>query len=171
MIFTKPNLYGIDKKISLIQRILDKRLTSWGTVSIYGAIEENIKDGNLIPEVYTGIGEYKELYLDDTKAAQICFRILSRDVNKSSHSAQVDIIFNVNLTTIHGNTNRESERALLEAYNSLIKSAYITDITGIKEGVTDVYNGLYTGQLTNKDMQPFYIFAITCNVNYSISLC
>src|SRR3972149_1217820 len=145
MIYAKDNLYGLDAKINLIQRMLEKKLSlKWGSLEIYGIIQENIKNGNLIPEVYTENGEYKELFFDDKVPAQICFRVLSRTVNNSSYTASVDVIFNTTLYGIHPNDNRETEKAMLEAYNVLLKCGYVNTISGIKEGISNVYSGFYT---------------------------
>lgn len=168
MIYGNDTLYGLDTKVRLIQRVLDKKLPLrwYGDISIYGVIQETTKDGNRIPEVYTGNNEYKELYIDDSKAALICFKIEQRKVEGHTHSASVDIIFNTVLQRIIGTNTRDAEKVLMEAYNILKKCGYVNNITAIKQGIDQVYAGFYTANILNKDMEPYFIFSITCEVTY-----
>lgn len=167
MIYVTPKTYGIDTKIHLIQKSLDKLKSVWrDEVHVYGIIQETNRDGNVIPEIYTEEGEYKELFTDDSKTALICFRVLERN----QVNASVDIIFNCNLGEIELAPNRYKEILIKEAKKNLIRCGYVTSITGIKEGIKNVYSGFFIDKILNKDLYPFYVFSLTCDIQYHVEL-
>lgn len=168
MVYAQDTTFGIETKIKLIQNALNSKLvTLWGAnTHVYGLIQEINKDGKIIPTVYTDKGEYKELFLDDNKTTLIAFLLKDRQ----SHTATIEVIFNCNLKSINTNDKRQKEKVLKEAFQRLRTCGYVSSVTGMKEGVQDVYTGFEQSQLINKDMEPFYVFSVECEIVYSMDL-
>lgn len=173
MIYAKDKTYGIESKVLLIQRYLDEHLPDYWTgvtPHIYSVIQSTVKDGNTIAEVYLRKDEHRQIFFDDTRNCIIAFHVNSRSIKGSQHSAIVDVIFNVNIEKIHHNNLRETEKAIMQAYKVLKNSGYVYEITGIKETIKKVYSDFFTGNVNMNDMQPYFVFSITCGITYSEQL-
>ena len=172
MIYAKANTYGVDKKINLIQRYLDAKLaTSWGNnVLVYGRVQDTIKDGKQIPEVYDGI-EYINPFINDNQAATIAFIEKTKSINVGKFTSQVDVLFTVLLPEIHSNALREDEKAIMQAYTALKKSGYALSINGVKQGINDVFSGYDTSMIIYRDMQPWLVFSFQIEIDYTENLC
>lgn len=173
MIYAKENNYGIDNKINLIQRCLDLKLSDvWGrNVNIYGRIQDTVRDGQTIPEVYDNSKDYIQPFFNDKQAATVGFIVKSREITGQKHKANIDIVFVVLLPEIHGDNKRNDEKAIMEAYKILKRPQYTLDITGIKTGVKDVFSGYALEALTNRDMQPWHVFSFECEIDYTENIC
>lgn len=172
MIYAKANTYGVDKKINLIQRYLDAKIaTLWGNnVHIYGRVQDTVKDGKQIAEVYDGI-EYINPFINDNQAATIAFIEKTKSINVGKFTSQVDVVFTVLLPEIHSNTLREDEKAIMQAYAALKKSGYALTISGIKQGINDVFSGYDTSMIAYRDMQPWLVFSFQIEIDYTENLC
>lgn len=172
MIYAKANIYGVDKKINIIQRYLDAKVYDiWGrNVHIYGRVQDTVKDGRHIPEVFDGV-DYINPFINDNQAATIAFIEKTKSINTGKFTSQVDVVFTVLLPDIHNNTLREDEKAIMQAYTILKKSGYALSINGIKQGINDVFSGYDTSMIIYRDMQPWLVFSFEIEIDYTENLC
>lgn len=169
MIYAKAKTYGLESKVLLIQRYLDEHLPEYwaGVLHIYSVIYPTVKAGKVIPEVYVGNDEHTQIFFDDTKACIIAFDVNSRTIKGLQHQANIDIVFNVNLKTIHSNNLRETEKAIVEAHKVLRRCNFISNISKITETIKEVFKGYNLDDVNTNDLQPFYTFSFTGDVVYS----
>lgn len=175
MIFAKSTLYGLDAEIYKMQESLNNELAWFNNVgdsdiAIYGKIQPTTNsNGNLIPECYNQTSnDYEQIFIDDRLAGTIGFRVLDRNINSGLTTANIDVIFTVLLTEIHGNKLREEERALLEAKKVIEIDAEILDI---KEHIPEVFSGFDNSQIQWRDMSKWYVFALNIEIPYNNNLC
>jgi hypothetical protein len=171
MIYAKTTTYGLESQIKRLQNWLNDKLTWLGTIEIYGKIQKTNRDGRIIPEVYVSGNEYKNILINDNVSASVGFLINSKTIENSQKKANVDIVFTVNLVKIHENNYRDDEKSLIEA-EKIINSSGITLVNGdIKEGIEQVFAGFDIENLKHRDMQPWYVFSLNCEINYNNDIC
>ena len=162
---------GIDTEILRIQRILDE--LDYSDLHIYGRIQptqkgkETANNNMTIAEVYTEKGEYRDVFIDDTKGGVIGFEVIDRVYNLRWQST-VDIIFTINLDLAGIKGERYDEVFLTDAVSIL--QANGINIKGVKEGVEDVFSSFETGGYTHRDMQPNFVFSIEIDLFYSTNI-
>ena len=85
MIVSGTNPVGIDLRIFELQTVLESVLCNnvdtrfnWPSDTvIYGKIQKTVKNGNTIPELYSGNGEYIQPFTDDRVSASLAFVVNS----------------------------------------------------------------------------------------------
>ena len=167
MIIAKTTRYGIDVPIYLAQSDLQESLP-WADmtkVAIYGKIQRTTKDGVTIPEAYVTSGEYKDVFIDDRWHAVIGFIV---DEVREGFQADVSAVFTVQLNKIHGNNNRDDEKALLEGIRAL---GYSPELVEIREGIDSVFSGFDIDSIANRDMGKWFVFSVRTTMYYSDNYC
>ena len=177
MIYTRTENYGIDSKIKRIQEHLNTNL-GWNDMHIYGRLYSNqinadavgstTSVGELIPEWYLGDGEYKQVFIDDNVSAVIGFIVRERVLVPLS--AEVDIIFTINMDEIYDTKGREDEKAILQAIKAL-KGCGIQEVTELMVGIDDVFSGYDKAGLAFRDIHPLFNFSLKCVIPYTNNIC
>lgn len=162
---------GIDSKIQSIQNLLDKSL-DWGEIDIYGRVFKNIsKDKGNVLEAYIGLNEYKDVYIDDTKNASIFF--VEDEVSKTNDgflfTNLTRIIFFVNISKIHDKICHRADNEIeIEVLQLLQKKSFFR-IKSLEKGIQKSLGGYYTDAIKLADMQPYHIFSITGELDFTIN--
>ena len=167
MIFVKTNPYGIDDKLKRIQSYLDDNLSWNGTLEIYGKVEKTLREKSVIPEAYKSGNEYKEIFFNDKVSCTIGFLVKDRMITNNRLSANVDIIFTVNLKKIYSTTIREDELCLIDAKQAIKKSLLVDSINKIKVGIDEVFNGFDKDRINSRDMNPWFVFSFETEISYN----
>lgn len=174
MIYANKTRYGIDAKIYLLQTYLDAKLNAiWNSpIVIYGRVYANEKETGTIPEVWSENGDYKQIYLNDKNAATVCFIVTERNIQtKGNVKANIDIVFSINLKQILGTSERADELAMLQVIDLIRKSQLAKTSGEIKEGIANVFPGYNIDAIKFRDMQPYAVFSIPCEIHYNENLC
>lgn len=180
----KPTVTGIDIPIQKYQTVLyNALLTPWAitdqTFNMYGrAYRNQDKENNAYtPEVYIGNDEYSDAYFDDTLSGSAFWGI--GDMTKVSLAgditANVFVIFMVNLDKIKNGATRNDEEARVDVERIAMQRDYGFFLTGITIGIDQVFKE-YSGYKAVKgikfrDMQPWHCFRLNFQVTYNIYDC
>lgn len=172
MLVQKTNPTGIDIEIARIQSKVWNYLTNtagWTNYNSYERAYKNPKDnGNkIIPEVYTGYGEYCEVFFNDNASAESYF--VTNDTRPFSEvfSADVGYIFQVNLEELYPSIDhRADEEAHKDVYLALVSAVSEQKILNLAESIDDVYRGFYVDQTRFDDMHPCHVFRFNFTINH-----
>lgn len=175
---TKPSVTGIDIPIQNLQTYIYNGLQPiWGEYTQYGRAYRNQTKDGYTPEVYVGGNEYKEVYFDDTISALSFFGLGdNQSINNGNLSADVYLIFMVDLSKIKDGNTRNDEEARVDVeiltkslVYGFVQSGYITGI----DSVFKEYSGWRKDSgIKFRDTQPFHCFRINFKLNYNIyTLC
>jgi hypothetical protein len=171
MNYLKENPKGIDLKIQKFQKLIYSKL-NWGDINCYGRVYKNISNTDkVVAEVYVGNNEYKDVFTDDTKNANIFF--VEDDNHKTTNgfvfTTKLKIVVICNLKKLYPSV---TERADLEPELELVRIfQYLPSFNflSLEKGVKQCLSEFYTENIKVSDMQPLHIFAITGEINYTIS--
>jgi len=180
-LYTKQKVTGIDIKIQNLQSYLYTALkTAWGigndtAYNAYGRSYMNETKDGIIPEVYYGFPEYKEVLFDDTVSATSFFGVnpLIKKNPDGTCIAQVFLIFMVNMKALEPSiTDSYPDEIIHTTVQKLCyEGIYNFTKTGFLTGKKDVfreYTGIRIKDGTKyRDMAPLHCFRINFNVIYS----
>lgn len=164
--------YGIDIEIEKIRRHLLKNL-GWLGVEMFGRAYKNVtKDGKLVPEVYIGNGEYKEILTNDLKSVTVFFVDSDKHTKANSLEMQTDlsVVFIVNLVKLKGNNNARLDALVQHEVLSTLKQTTQFEISELTKGL-DALKEFDTSKIKLSDMQPYHIFSVTGKIKYKINNC
>jgi hypothetical protein len=176
MIYKKECPQGLDIWIKRLQEDLyDYLLDEWNLrdkdYNCYGRAYRNRKATGYVPELYLGNGEYKELLLDDKVAVHSFFGIGNNIVidNYKSQTADVHLVFFVNLEAIKNTSHRADVEARLDVYNMLKLEFHQfilkSEVTGV-EKVLEEYTGRDQTNLIQFDTHPWHCFRFNMRCTY-----
>jgi len=160
-VYTKNNAVGIDKIINRMQAHLQRELNDWN-IDIYHKLY-NVDNK---PVAFISDIDYRDVLLNDNQ--NVCAFLVKESESKSEQDLMkidVDIIFTLNLS----GTQREDETAKIIAYQAVKSSHW--KVTGIERTLPVILSGFDLNGLEYRDMQPFFNFAIKCEVYYSLNEC
>lgn len=163
---------GIDVPIGKIQSKLYEALVTNGTwtdyQSYHRAYKNKTKDG-FKAEVFTSRRDYKDVFLTD-KYAVSSFFIAPNErppIEQTYYSADIDIIFQCDLNKLFADSpHRSDEEFHNDIAVALSNMGNELKVTGMFEGIDDVYADFDTTQLDLDDMQPFHVVRFRMNVKY-----
>jgi len=163
---------GIDINIDKLQVKLFDGL-GWDSLpsvtyeSNHRAYKNETSDG-IIPEVYDGIKEYREVVFNDKIDASSFFLVDDSRSGESPFNTTVSVIFQLKLDKIFPNvTHRADEEAHADVLNILKTNQAGAKISSLVVGLSNVYSGLIVDTSKYNDMQPFHVFKVDMDVNYS----
>jgi len=161
---------GIDRIIDILQVKLFNEL-GWDTGTVYEsnhrAYKNETKDG-IIPEIYKGSKEYREVYFDDKIDASSFFLVDDTRTGNRAYTTTISIIFQLKLDEIFPNINhRADEEAHVQVQNVLEINPTSAKLSSLVVGLSNVYSGLLIDKLKETDMQPFHFFRIDMEVDYN----
>lgn len=177
MLVVKATTVGVDTPIQRMQTYLyNALLTKWAltssTFNMYGRAYRNASLDGYTPEVYVGKKEYSEVYYDDNVYASAFFGVGSEIVNsRTAVTADVFIIFMVNLSKIKPGTNRNDEEAHIDVQTLVTKLFNGFTFTGITTGIDNVFKD-YSWWRKNKgikftDTHPQHCFRLNFKLIYN----
>lgn len=179
MLFQKTTATGIDVSIQRLQSYLHSELLAkWdidtADYECYGRCYRNQKEQGYIPEVFKGGTngkEYHEVLLNDKVKAVSFFGVgANTTIGQDENTAQVHLIFWVNLKELSTATHRADEEIRNDVQQLLDKGLYMfiptAAITGI-DGVLTEYTGWRnTDNVNFRDMHPYHCFRFNMNLTY-----
>jgi len=181
MNIVKATTVGIDKPIQNFQTYLYGKLTDTWTLSdsnslFTGRCYKNQVEEGVIAEIYLGSNEYKEVFLDDTKKAQMFF-VVDDERNFSDTTiigTNVSIIFIVNAEKIYPD-GRYDEEIRNDVLKLLDTDLLGFTFTSLETGIDNVFRE-FSGSRINvgmkyRDMHPFHCFRLNFNLTYTKDLC
>lgn len=156
MIIANDIRYGLDIKLYRIQQYLDKKMPD---AMIYAQLYETDKKNGKTLEWSL---DEKEVFINDDKTI-IGFRLLNKSPNYFLCICQLDCICTMKTD------NREYSEALL--YKYLANCGLINEITAVKLGIDNVFNGINTDNIKYRDIYPYHVFAYTIEVSCNYDIC
>lgn len=171
MNYTITNPKGIDFTIQKIQNYLFEKL-NWGDIDVYGRVYKNPSEQKgLMLEAYIGNNEYKDVFTDDTKNANIFF--IEDDVHTTKEgvlfSNKIKIVFMVNLKKAYPLiTHRADMEAEIEAIELIRKKSGFS-FEKVEKGIKQVLGEFYTEGIKVNDMHPYHVFSISGDLTYNIN--
>jgi hypothetical protein len=176
--FIKDIPQGIDKQIQAIQTLLyDQLKTAWNLsdnkLAMYGRAFRNQTSDGYVPEVYTGKGEYKEVFFDDSFSASVFFGVRENiTYNKGTATAEAFIIFMVNLDKIKRPNYRDDESARIDVEKIMSQIRFGFLMQGFTTGIDSVFSE-YQGWrkskgLKYKDQSNSHCFKLNFKLIYNI---
>jgi hypothetical protein len=166
------NPVGIDVPIQRLQKLLDAELYTAAKRHIYGRAFHNVRGDGVVPEVYKGGGEYKEVLFNDRQDLTVFFDI-EGDVQflpNGNASIAVGIVVQCNLKRLHPDKGRHAGEIVERDVLALIERSSPFHINSVVKG----YPAVEMFALTDRvkfDMQPHYVFRIKTDVTYLYNDC
>lgn len=164
--------YGIDIEIEKIRMQLLKNL-NWLGVEIFGRAYKNIsKDGKLVPEVYLGNNEYREVLTNDLKSVTVFFVDSEKHtkVNTLEMRSELSIVFIVDLLKLKGKKTARLDSLVHHEVLSVLAPIVQFEIGALVKGL-DALKEFDTSKIKLSDMQPYHVFSVTGKINYKINNC
>lgn len=164
---------GLDHEVNKIKMHLEKNL-KFTDVIFYGRAYKNPTKSNndkLVPEIYTGSKEYKEVLTNDLKNGISFFFDSGKhtSVNAIAMETELTVVFILNLSKLKGDLIRRDSDVQIEVLSELMKLKQFESIeltTGLQ-----ALKEFDTSKIKLSDMQPWHIFAIKGNIKYNINNC
>lgn len=177
MLVTKTSPVGIDISIQKMQSYLyDALLTKWNlsdsSLNGYGRAYRNATQDGYTPEVYVGNNEYNEVYYDDRLSGSYFFGIGEEIKNTTKAvTADVFIIFMVNLDKVKPGSNRNDEEVHIDVQTLVTRLFYGFTFTGLVTGIDNVFKD-YSGWKRSKgikftDTHPQHCFRLNFKLIYN----
>lgn len=161
---------GIDIVIDILQKKLFNEL-GWDTNTTYEANHrayKNETEDGIIPEVYDGKKEYRDIYFNDTVDANSFFLVDDTRTGNRAYTTTVSIIFQLKLDKIFPNIiHRADEEAHAQVLQVLEINPTSAKISSLQTGISNVYSGLLVDQSKFDNMQPFHVFKVDMDVNFN----
>lgn len=164
---------GLDFEVNKIKKHLEKSL-NYPDVEFYGRVYKNPTKSNndkVVPEVYTGAKEYKEVLTNDLKSG-ISFFFDSENhtsVNSFEMETELSVVFILNLSRLKGDETRRDSEVQTEVLAEVIKLKQFESLKLISG--LQALKDFDTSKIKLSDMQPWHIFAITGKIKYNINNC
>lgn len=164
---------GLDYEVEKIKIHLEQNL-KFDDVIFYGRIYKNPAkndNGRLIPEVYTGAKEYKEVLTNDLKNGVSFFFDSGKHTSASSIEMETEltVVFILNLSKLKGDSVRKDSDVQLEVLAELMKLKQFESIE-LTAGL-QALKDFDTSKIKLSDMQPWHIFSIKGQIKYNINHC
>ena len=164
---------GLDYEVEKIKIHLEQNL-KFDDVIFYGRVYKNPAkndNGKLIPEVYTGAKEYKEVLTNDLKNGVSFFFDSGKHTSASSIEMETELtaVFILNLSKLKGDSVRNDSEVQLEVLAELMKLKQFESIE-LTAGL-QALKDFDTSKIKLSDMQPWHIFSIKGQIKYNINHC
>ncbi len=164
---------GIDVEIQRIQKVLHDSLSlKWaGELNAYGRVYQNLtKEEKIKPEHYKGNSGYEDVYFDDKFSCTFFF--MDKDTHnqedKYKYSSEVNLVFMVNLSKIHNETEMADARALFEVLE-ILNEEYNVNIESSLKYVRNVLKGMDISKIKFSDIHPLHCFGVKMKLHYDIN--
>lgn len=160
-IIVKIGAKGIDAKIDQLQRYLFNNL-GWTNYQSCHRAYRNPKEDSIIPEVYIGNNEYREVFFDDNFDATSYFLVDDENpIEDRGLQPTISMYFQVKIDKIEpGITHRADEEIMNRVLFWISKNSFGIKATSRVTGIPSVYAGLKQDQIPFDDMSNFLAFRI-----------
>lgn len=163
----KTSPRGIDFAINKIQTYLYNELNLADYESYPRAYKNSKVDGGVIPEIYIGENEYKEVFMDDKFDLTSFWLVDDNSTVDEFTTTTVSVVFQALLDELYPTiTHRADEEFVNDVYNILYNNPYDYDLTGVVRGVENVYSEFDTSQVTWDDMSEYFVVRFDLEVVY-----
>jgi hypothetical protein len=172
---------GMDVHIQKLQAVLHtKLLAKWELNSddylCYDRCYRNKKDNGYIAEVFTGNGDYREVFWNDAVSVVSFFGISDRVNHNMVNEAAIHLVFFVNLKKLKpDNANRPDEEVrkdVTDILGSSIHGFTWQSVDFWMENVLKEYTGSKrSDRLKVVDMHPVHCFRINLLLRYNPKVC
>ncbi len=177
MYIFKDNPVGIDFIIDKIQKRMESKL-DFGPVEteIYPRAYKNPKKNNttrLIPEIYVGRGDYKEVFFDDRIALLAYFIDDDRkEVNKDGVlNTVISLIVHANLSALYPTSfDYRMDEELHVTFLNVFKN-WTYKVQSIETGIKNVYKEFDISNVLLDDMSNQHVFRINLNATFELDCC
>lgn len=169
-VYIKTNPKGIDKRLVVFQNVLNS--IGWTNTDVYGRLYIVDHGEHKTAETYISSGDYKEIFLDDTKTSVFGFIVgdsLSSGI--SGISVPVKLICSCNLDTLHGSSERKDEETMLTVLKAISSLLPVTEEKTINKNMADVFSEISHERFKFRDIHPWFNFSISFNLSYSNNNC
>lgn len=164
MIIQRSRPTGVDRKIDLIQRWIDKH-QRWGSAAIYGRLHVTERGDYSVFEHIGANGQANEVFVDDKQQVIIGFYVESQGTEMPL-AATVRIIFSFNIQKILSTTGYTVEDLHLQAMSMLAKCGYIESTGNIMLTLDEALADSTVERYKYRDMFPYHTFAIPITISY-----
>lgn len=167
---------GIDAKIKMIQDALHGHLGFQG-VDFYGRVQKTLSKDlkSIVPEFYFDFPKKREVFYDSINAPGGNVFFIDADnhtsTNGSQFTAKVKIVFMLNLDKIFEQSkNYRADSEVQEHCLKLVKKIRgLSSNIELEKGLDNVLKGFDTKNVKLNDIQPYHIFSINGDLNYSFN--
>lgn len=164
---------GLDIEVSRIKSHLEKSL-GYKNVEFFGRVYKNPTkndNGKVVPEIYTGAKEYKEVLTNDLKNGIVFFFDSGKHTmaNSIEMQTQLSVVFILNLSKLKGDLTRNDAEVQTEVLAEILRLKQFETIE-LTSGI-DALNEFDISKIKLSDMQPWHIFSITGQIKYNINNC
>jgi len=163
---------GIDRIIDSIQVVLFNKL-GWDTGTTYESNHRAYKNprtiegrDGLVPEIYDGKEEYREIYLNDKIDANSFFLVDDSRTGDKLYTVIVSIIFQLKLDKIFPNILHRADEEAHKQVLDVLERTTLVKINSLQTGIANVYSGLLVEQSKLDNMQPFHVFKVDMDIDY-----
>jgi len=187
MVITKLHPVGIDRPIQelqlgLFEYIMPELGIENEDYQSYGRAYKNVRAGEegLVAEVYSGKGEYRDAYLDDQNKIASFFVVpdtISVDTDQGQNTAQVGIIFMMNLSRFAGyvptqRNDEEIRNTIMKYFTTPVNGASLTGVvTGQQQVFAEFTAWRNKSELKFQNIHPWHCFRLNIQLIYSNSNC
>ena len=161
---------GINKHIEFAINLLQDELWEGFNNSYNGRSFRLKKQDRTQPEIYQGSNEFTEVFVNDNYDSIVHFDIdpIRPKISASQATANVNIIFAIDLGKIYGNSTRATEEAISDINKVLVNSSFEI------ENIVEFPDSLADYDITEKEehifnMQPYYVIKFETTCTYALS--
>lgn len=165
---------GIDTEIQELQVALyDALSTTWlNPIMGYGRVYKTVdKMGKVVPRIYIGSNEYKEVLFDDNTPGSMFF--IDGDTHTTEdgfrYSTTVKCVFMLNLDKVITDVERADSEVQRDVVEVIRQYNQGFDIEELEKGVKNVFRGFDQQHIKDFDRQPNHCFSVNVKLSYSIN--
>lgn len=164
-VYSKSNPIGLDRQLFRIQNRIAS--LNWGDIDIYGKLYINERDkGVKVAEAYLNNGEYKDVFIDDTKNAVFGFIVSDNRDKLAMIKCNVNLICSCRVDKIYNTTERMDEEAISDVLRAISEHILLVNQNSITTGLNSVFSGLSVEKFKFRDMYPWFNFSISFSLSY-----
>jgi len=170
---TIENPVGIDAKIHMVQTFIYDRI-GWENIDVFGKVfkvpSKSKKGGDTI-EAYVGKNEYRDVFTNDKKTANIFFIEDDKHTTKEGilYKNEVSVVFMVNLKKLYPEIRHRADMEAEADAMKVLKASRILRLPEIEKEVKAIFEKLNIENIKLSNMQPYHVFAIRGEMAYYLN--
>ena len=164
-IHSKTNPIGLDLQLQRIQKRIDS--IGWGDIDVYGKLQINEKNkGVKVIEAHIGSGEYKDVFVDDTKNAVFGFLVSDNRDKLAMIKCNVRLICSCRVDKIYNTTETMDEETILDVLKVISEQILQINQNNITTGFDSVFEGVSIEKFKFRNRYPWFNFSISFMLSY-----
>jgi hypothetical protein len=160
---------GIDHLIQVCQATLDDQLHPKHRSAIYGRAFRNRRGDSIVPEVYVGGNEYKDVKFDDRNTIQVFFDPMGEiSYDDGTATTEVGVVVTANIALLYPDRGRSATEEIIRDVIDTLEMTpcrVLRVLTGL-----EAYEPFDIAH-AKIDMQPWYTFRVVCEMRYIYQNC